>query len=342
LVVDDLRDMRDLIAATLKAEGYRVVVAANGKSALEKVQTLRPDLVITDWMMPLVSGPDLIAQLKKNSAYSHIPVILLTAKSDDESKVIGTQIGADAFLGKPFNQVEILSVVRNLLSLKSREREVEALNHQLTENVLKRYLPPELVEDIIRGEFEFSVEPTERLVTILFSDLCGFTQLGEKLRTAHYAAQLNDYLTVMNEIIFEHSGTVDKFMGDAIMVLFGTPSEMSPREQAERASTCALAMQAELETLNAKWQTQGLPALKARIGLHQGKAVVGNFGSARRSDYTCIGRSVNLASRIEGVCTPGSVFVSEAIREQLPRDTREVGSFELKGIDGKTRLYELS
>ena len=109
-------------------------------------------------MMPHV-WPDLIENLH-GSKYRHIPVILLTAKSDEESKVIGTEIGADAFLGKPFNHAEILSVVRNLLSPRAASAK-QALNHQLTEHVLKRYLPPDIViEDIIQGEFEFSVELT--------------------------------------------------------------------------------------------------------------------------------------------------------------------------------------
>ena len=207
---------------------------------------------------------------------------------------------------------------------------MEELNLQLTEHVLKRYLPTELVDRIKMGEFDFAVEPRERLVTILFSDLCGFTKLGEVLSTQDYADQLNEYLTRMNDIIFENYGTVDKFMGDAIMVLFGAPEEMDPFSQAQCALSCSRAMQRSLDELNDAWESRGLPRLQARIGIHQGHAVVGNFGSDRRSDYTCIGRAVNIASRIEGVCDVGSVFVSEILANQLPDEVQLVGQWRAK------------
>lgn len=341
LVVDDLPDMRDVIARDLKSRNYRVVSAANGRRALQIAEQYKPDLIITDWIMPEMSGSELIEFLKGDEELSSIPVVLLTAKSDEESKLIGTELGASAFLGKPFNSQELASTVRNLLLLKSREREVERLNRQLRENVLNRYLPPHLVDQIVRGNFEFAVEPRERLVTVLFSDLCGFTRVGEQLSTEDYAGQLNEYLAFMNEIIFNNYGTVDKFMGDAIMVLFGAPQYMAPFDQARRATACAKAMQGGLGLLNQKWAKRGLPSLKARVGIHQGNVVVGNFGSDRRSDYTCIGSGVNLASRIEGVCEPGDVLVSSTIAAHFPDEVTMVGDFELKGIDAKSALYQL-
>ncbi|MBT6180249.1 MAG: response regulator [Deltaproteobacteria bacterium] len=341
LVVDDLADMRTLIGGTLQKSGYHVITAPNGKRGLELAQELQPDLILTDWMMPQMSGPELIAAVKDDPKLSSTPMILLTAKSDDESKVLGTEIGANAFLGKPFNDQELTSMVRNMLSLKAREREVEELNHQLTENVLKRYLPPGLVEDIIRGDFEWVVEPRRRSITVLFSDLCGFTQLGTQLSAKEYADQLNDYLTLMNEIIFANYGTIDKFMGDAIMVVFGAPQEMDSFNQAQRAVTCARGMQNGLDSLNEKWKAKSLPQLQARIGIHQGDAIVGNFGSERRSDYTCIGTAVNLASRIEGACSPGEVFVSGVIQKLLPDEVESAGKFKLKGIDEEQELHRL-
>ena len=145
----------------------------------------------------------------------------------------------------------------------------------------------------------------------------------------------------MNEIIFANYGTVDKFMGDAIMVVFGAPQEMDSFNQAQRAITCARAMQNGLEALNEKWKTQSLPQLQARIGIHQGDAIVGNFGSERRSDYTCIGTAVNLASRNEGVCPPGKVFVSGVIQELLPDEVETAGKFKLKGIEDEQELHRL-
>jgi class 3 adenylate cyclase len=105
--------------------------------------------------------------------------------------------------------------------------------------------------------------------------------------------------------------------------------------------TCARAMQHGLTSLNEQWAKRGLPALSQRIGIHQGTAVVGNFGSEKRSDYTCIGSAVNLASRIETACEVGQVYVSQSIHELLPDESEEAGQFELKGIEGKTSLYKL-
>ena len=342
LVVDDLDDMRTLIRNALEKNGHRVATAPNGRAGVEVAQRVRPDLIITDWMMPAMSGPELIDTLKHDPHLGSVPIVLLTAKSDEESKLIGTQIGADSFLGKPFNAQELTSIVSNLLSLKAREREVESLNRMLTETVLKRYLPPDLVDRIVSGELSMDKPAEMRRMTVLFSDLCGFTSASERLGPGRMSAVLNEYLSVMNDVIFRHDGTIDKFIGDAIMVLFGAPLELSPEEQARRACACAIDMQRAMASMQPLFAEAGIPDLSMRIGIHQGDAVVGNFGSEQRSDYTAIGPTVNLASRIESACTPGEVFVSEAIRALLPEPAvTSTGSFALKGVDGPKTLFAL-
>jgi class 3 adenylate cyclase len=186
-------------------------------------------------------------------------------------------------------------------------------------------------------------KPAEmRRITVLFSDLSGFTKTSEKLGPQVISSFLNEYLTKMNDIIFEHGGTVDKFIGDAIMVMFGAPQDMAADEQAKRATDCALAMQREMETIVKDWESEGAGHLRMRIGLHQGQAIVGNFGSDKRSDYTAIGPTVNLAARIESAGEPGHVFLSSELSELLPKDVaQDAGSFELKGIEGERRLYKL-
>ncbi|MBQ48357.1 MAG: hypothetical protein CMP10_13120, partial [Zetaproteobacteria bacterium] len=134
LVIDDLNDMRDLVANNLRRHQYGVATAANGRLGLESVMNHTPDLIITDWMMPEMTGPELISQLKADKVFASIPVILLTAKTDEESKIIGTEIGADGFLGKPFNDQELLSLVRNLLQLKASEKELRLTHEQLKQS----------------------------------------------------------------------------------------------------------------------------------------------------------------------------------------------------------------
>jgi signal transduction histidine kinase/class 3 adenylate cyclase len=342
LIVDDLADMRLLISTTLKNRDYRIATAPNGKVGLALAKEHRPDLIITDWMMPVMDGPELIEKLKADPDLSSIPVVLLTARSDEESKLLGTERGADAFIGKPFNELELVSMVRNLIQLKAREHEVEGLNRQLVENVLKRYLPPDLVDQILAGEKSLEQEPRSAAATILFSDLTNFTTRAATVRAAKMARILNDYLTCMTDVIFAQGGTIDKFIGDAIMVVFGAPVTLTPQEQAERATQCAQAMQAAMVDLNRRWSEQGIDPFKMRIGIHHGPVVVGNFGSKRRSDYTAIGPTVNLASRIESACDPGEIFISGTVFDYLPEDCAEIaGEFELKGVAGKRNLYRL-
>ena len=342
LVVDDIADMRDLIAGSLKKRNYRVATAPNGKRGVEIAKEIKPSLIITDWMMPQMSGPELIKELKSDDELNSVPIILLTAKSDEESKLIGTEIGADSYLGKPFNDQELGSIVKNLLSLKSKEREVEKLNHMLTETVLKRYISPVLVDKIIAGEISMDKPAEMRTITVLFSDLSGFTKASTQLGPQVISSFLNEYLTKMNDIIFEYGGTIDKFIGDGIMVMFGAPQDMPAEEQAKRAADCALAMQRAMQRIAKDWESEGAGHLRMRIGLHQGEAIVGNFGSDKRSDYTCIGPTVNLAARIESAGEAGHVYLSSELKELLPQEsTAEAGEFELKGIEGKTNLYRL-
>ena len=170
LVVDDIADMRDLVGRTLARHGYRLASAGSGAEALLSARASKPDLVVTDWMMPGMTGPELIAAMRKDPPLASVPVVLLTAKSDEESKLAGTGVflGADAFLGKPFNEQELASTVRNLVHLKEREKEVERLNRHIAENVLKRYLPPPLVDEILAGRMSLDVEPETAQATVLF------------------------------------------------------------------------------------------------------------------------------------------------------------------------------
>lgn len=241
------------------------------------------------------------------------------------------------------NYVLANSVADKRREISEQNVELEKLNTQIKEQVLVRYLPPDLINDIFEGKISMDTKPHSQQITVLFSDLSGFTEMSEEQGAEVVAEFLNDYLTIMNETIFANKGTIDKFIGDAIMVIFGAPVEMSEQEQVENAAQCAIAMQRGMVLVNQKWKTKGLNPVSMRIGMHQGKAVVGNFGSPQRVDYTAIGPAVNLAARVETACEPGSVFVSKEFRANLHDDTPAdlAGEFELKGIEGKTSLYKL-
>jgi class 3 adenylate cyclase len=208
--------------------------------------------------------------------------------------------------------------------------------------VCKRYLPGDLVQEILDGTLSMEQPAQLRDVTILFSDLKGFTAISERLGPEGISEILNEYLSVMNEVIFEHGGTIDKFIGDAIMVIFGAPKDMDLSEQAQRATQCALAMNRSMRELAGRWAKFDASHLCMRIGIHQGPAVVGNFGSKRRSDYTCIGPTVNFAARIESVAEPGTVFTSAAVKAHLSQgDFEPAGNFKMKGLEQEQALVKL-
>ena len=174
-------------------------------------------------------------------------------------KTCSTKIPAPRLLGKPFSDQELVSVVRNILELKERQAEVDELKAQAWRRV-SCDATFRLISNLLLSEDEaegganlLNADPVSVPVTVLFSDLCGFTAMTATLRAVKVARILNEYLEVMNDIIFEFGGTIDKFIGDAIMVLFGAPKAMRPDEQARRAADCALRMQEAMAQLNQTW-----------------------------------------------------------------------------------------
>jgi signal transduction histidine kinase/class 3 adenylate cyclase/CheY-like chemotaxis protein len=340
LVVDDNLDLRTYVSEILRRNGYQVQTARNGHEGFGIAQKIVPNLIVTDFMMPLVTGLEMIRMIRKEEQLKGIPIILLTAKVDEETRIEGTENGADAYLAKPFNDRELLAEVRNLLALKENERRVIELNTYLTESVLKRFLPAVLVEKAAAGTLTLDLRPEPRLITVLFSDIVGFTQLSNTLRSRRVAELLNEYLEIMTKVVFENGGTVDKFMGDAILALYGAPEELSPNEQVRRAINTARAMHRSLARLNQHWQDQGIfdsngqNGVQFRCGIHQGTAVVGMFGSAERADYTAIGPSVNIAARLQSAAVPGTILVSAAVADYLQdEEITKGGPLKLKGVD---------
>jgi signal transduction histidine kinase/class 3 adenylate cyclase/two-component SAPR family response regulator len=343
LIVDDNSDLRTYVSRILREQGYQVWLARNGSEGFKVAQARRPNLIITDLMMPMVSGLDLIRMVREDADLKGTPIVLLTAKADEDTRIDGVEKGADAYLSKPFSDRELLAEVHNLLALKANERRVAELNTYLTDSVLRRFLPPSLVQRAAQGELVLDLRPEPRMVTVLFSDIVGFTQLSNTLRSRRVAELLNEYLHEMTRVVFDNGGTVDKFMGDAILALFGAPEELSPNEQVRRAVAAGRQMQQALNQLNDRWQEHGISPVQFRCGIHQGTAVVGMFGGAERADYTAIGPSVNIASRLQEAAEPGSILVSAVVADYL--GDHEVIKFvplKLKGVDETVLTFALT
>ncbi len=344
LVVDDVADMRRLVGNTLASAGYHAVLVESGVKALELIfkRDQRFDLIISDWMMPGMTGPEFIQTLHQHEEFASIPTILLTAKSDEQSRTLATRVGANAYINKPFDDLELISTVDNLLDLKKRERKIEELNRYIAQNVLQRFLPPQLVRDIVEGRSTLDEQAKQMDVTVLFADLCNFTKATEQLSPQSIAHILNDFFVRMSAIIFEHGGTVDKFIGDGIMVIFGAPTAMSVQDQVGRAHRCAKAMQAALASLNQEWQRSENYSFHMRIGMHCGSAIVGSFGGPQRADYTVVGHTVNIASRVETMAGADDIVMTEAVTAWLPSAEWEpIGSFKVKGLDLELPLFRV-
>ncbi|OZC02445.1 adenylate/guanylate cyclase domain-containing protein [Rubricoccus marinus] len=239
-------------------------------------------------------------------------------------------------------QVEWLNSELSNLNATLQDKVREQLSEIVRGSRLRKYFPKKVVDKILNQEEDVTVASERRRVTIVFSDLAGFTSLSEAMPPEAVTALLNEYLNVMVALVDDHGGTLDKFMGDGIMVLFGAADPMAPQEQAQRALAMGVEMQRAMRRLLADWRARGMAhPLDLRIGLHQADVTVGNFGSDELVEFTAIGRGVNLAARLESACAPGGVLASGEIRSLAPEAFAfgQAQELSLKGIDGTVRAF---
>jgi adenylate cyclase len=218
---------------------------------------------------------------------------------------------------------------------------VESRSKRQFTELFGQYVPPELVDQMARDPGKYSMEGRSEELTVLFSDIRGFTTIAEGLEPKELSQLLNDYLTEMSRIIGEHRGTLDKYIGDAIMAFWGAP--VSEPRHAARAVAAAMAMQAALEPLNAQFQARGWPELRIGVGINTGPMRVGDMGSRLRKAYTVLGDAVNLASRLEGLTKRYGVgiIVGEATRQAVNGVVfRELDRVRVKGKDESVTIYE--
>jgi adenylate cyclase len=207
----------------------------------------------------------------------------------------------------------------------------------------QRYFAPDLAGQIAGQEGEIQLGGARRNVVVLFSDIRGFTSISERMDPDEIASLLNDYFSEMVEIVFHHGGTLDKFMGDALMALWGAP--ITRIDDADRATRAAIAMQQSLGRLNTRWQRQGRPALSVGIGLNVGEVFAGNIGSQRRLEYTVIGDAVNVASRLESKTKDlaTDLLISDATRDRLDSsiDVEAIGEVNVKGRAQAVKIFKV-
>jgi len=221
-----------------------------------------------------------------------------------------------------------------------KKNEIEAISNQLS-----KYLSPQLYNSIFSGEQQVDIASKRKKLTIFFSDIVGFTSISDSLESEEITAMLNYYLTEMSVIALEFGGTIDKYVGDAIVIFFGDTDSAGVKQDALKCVNMAIAMQNRMRELEDQWaQKFGLrEPLQMRVGVNTGYCTVGNFGSEDRLDYTVIGGQVNLASRLESITKPGSILISFDTHSQISDEIEcvEADTVQVKGIREEVRTFEV-
>ena len=233
-----------------------------------------------------------------------------------------------------------VGIVRSVAMAVANAHLIRKIEHDARNRAqFERLLSPSVVEQIMNGKVSLEKGGKLRDVTILFADIRGFTSMTRRFEATQVVAMLNRYFEMIVNIVFSHGGTVDKYIGDEIMVLFGAPVKMD--HPADRAVACALEMQSALESFNLDREQHGDDEIEIGIGINSGEVVVGAIGSSQTMQYTCIGDAVNVASRLTDMAKPGEVVISEHTLADLTSKTEyeALPPVPLKGIDGDIKSY---
>jgi class 3 adenylate cyclase/CheY-like chemotaxis protein len=336
LVVDDNELNRDMLSRRLGSRGFKVAVAEGGASALALVEQQDFDLVLLDVMMPGLSGIDVLQRLRERFSESDLPVVMATARDGTEDVVEALRLGANDYVTKPLDFPVVLARVETQLTLRRQKQEIRRLAENLElrnrfiQSLFGRYVSDEVVADLLGSPAGPKIGGEQRRVTLLMSDLRGFTPLTEGLQPRQVLRLLNSYLGAMADVVLAHQGTVDEFVGDAILAIFGAP--VARPDDARRAVACAVAMQQALAALNRGNEGEKLPRLEMGVAVHTGDVIVGNIGSERRTKYGVVGSAVNHAGRIESFTVGGQVLISDATLREAGEGVR-VG--ERLAVDAK-------
>jgi len=351
LIVDDEPFNLDLLEQELGDYDYAIERASDGVEALEKTQSFAPDVILLDYMMPRMNGLEVVKQLRATPEHQGIPVILLTAKATQEDKVAGLDAGADDYVTKPFDSFELLARVRAMMRLKEMHDTLAEWNRTLAETVrkqvselermarLKRYLSPQIAETIL-GQDDELFRTHRREITIVFLDLRGFTAFSDSAEPEEVMEFLRHYHAEMGQLVFKFEGTLERFMGDGIVIIFNDP--IPCEDHAQHATLMALEMRDRVKELRGAWLKKGYN-LDLGVGLAAGYATLGTMGFEGRMDYGTVGNLPNLAARLCAEAKGGQILTDQKTMSRLEHafEAEPIEQLSLKGIARPVLAYNI-
>jgi adenylate cyclase len=359
LVVDDSDANRDVIVTRLRAHGYETSEAADGEQGLVAAGEYAPDLILLDVTMPKLNGIEVCRRLKSDRSRPFTPIIILTARADTKDVVAGLDAGADEYLTKPVDHAALVARVRSVLRLKALHDRVQAqaddlarwnrsLEQRVAEQVaeiervgrLKRFLPSQLAQLIVSSRDESILESHRREITVLFCDLRGFTAFAEAAEPEEVLEVLRQYHTALGILIDKFEGTVERFAGDGLLVLFNDP--LPCLNPSERAVQMAIEMRDEVAKLATKWHHFGYE-LGFGIGIAHGYATLGCIGFEGRFQYSVTGKVANLASRLCDEASNGQILVDANVHRAVENlaDVELRGELVLKGFSRPVKAFSI-
>ena len=344
LVVDDTEANVVLLRELLRINGYaNVSMTTDSRQVAPLHQAECFDLILLDLRMPHLDGIAVMRQLKTIGGTDFLPVIIVTAYSDEENRLQALRQGARDYLLKPIVAADALLRIRNFLEVqllyRERQRQAEALEQRVREQLtqlerlqrLKRFFSPQLAELIVQGGVDDPLRTHRREITVVSIDLRGFTAFTESAEPEEVMTILHAYHAEIGRLILQHEGTIEYFAGDGIMVFFNDPVPVA--NPGERAASMALEMQAAFVDLAAGWRKEGIE-LGLGIGIAQGYATIGAIGFEGRWDYGAVGSVTNLAARLCGEAKAGQILTHQKVAARLEKSIAAVpaGPLALKGF----------
>jgi class 3 adenylate cyclase len=323
------------------------------------VREIVPDVILLDVMMPKIDGFEVCRRLKADTTLGLVPIIMVTARTDSKDVVTGLNAGADEYLTKPIDHAALVARVRSMLRIKELHDRVEAqaveltvwnrkLEQRVSEQVvqiervsrLKRFLSPQIADLILSSSTYEPLASHRRQVAIVFGDLRGFTSFAEVAEPEEVMAVMREYHSTLGSLVHEFEGTLERFLGDGIMVIFGDPVPCP--DPCGRAVQMAVTMRSRLLELSKKWRRER-HELGFGVGIAYGYATLGAIGFEGRSEYSAIGTVVNLAARLCAEARDGQILIDSKVRAALDRraTAEPVGELTLKGLRRPIAAYNV-